>query len=326
MVRYGMVGLALWVLAAPASAGTWADALFEELSRDFGSVPRGSTLSYPFRLVNNTGNTVRISNIRVTCGCTTAKALQNVLGPGQETAILVTMDTRRFYHTKNVTVFVQFDLPRSDEVRLWVQANSRDDVAVLPDTLNFGRIKRGTGPAVSVNVSFLGADSWKVEGLSCESNYIQPSIREIARNPAEVNYELTAKVRPDAPAGKWFTDVWLSTNNPGMSRIRVPLTVEIEAPVTVSPTNVTLGQVKKGSETERKVILRGVSPFKITRILGTDKQVQVRGTTSESRTVHVLSVSLRPSQAGDLNRTIRVQTDLIGSGEVEFFATAHVVP
>ena len=39
--------------------------MFDELSRDFGSVPHGQTLVHPFRLVNNTGNTVRITSIRV---------------------------------------------------------------------------------------------------------------------------------------------------------------------------------------------------------------------------------------------------------------------
>src|SRR5688572_9035617 len=112
MDRWCSAILCVLLGAAGQARASWADGMFEEVSRDFGSVPRGSVLIYPFRVVNNTGVNVHIANVRVSCGCTSARALQTSLAPGQDTAILVQMDTRRFYHTKTVTVYVQFDQPR----------------------------------------------------------------------------------------------------------------------------------------------------------------------------------------------------------------------
>src|SRR6266850_2372103 len=153
MRRYGLL-LAVFVASAGQASAGWADGMFDELSRDFGSVPRGSVLSHPFRLVNNTNQTVRIAGVRVSCGlCTTARAVQTTLAPGQDTAIAVQMDTHRFSGIKTVTVYVTFDLPRYEEVRIWVQANSRDDVVVTPDGLAFGRIKRGASPTTAVTIS-----------------------------------------------------------------------------------------------------------------------------------------------------------------------------
>src|ERR1043165_567498 len=60
MLRDCLVGLALAAAGGQARAG-WADGMFDELSRDFGSVPRGQVLSHPFRLVNNPKETVTIS-------------------------------------------------------------------------------------------------------------------------------------------------------------------------------------------------------------------------------------------------------------------------
>ena len=80
-----------FALAGSAGAASWADSMFTELSKDFGSVPRGPTLTHPFRLVNNTGRAVRIVGVRVSCGCVSARALQQTLAPGQETAVLATM-------------------------------------------------------------------------------------------------------------------------------------------------------------------------------------------------------------------------------------------
>src|SRR5580700_1686052 len=91
MLRYSLLSAVLLAAASPVQASSWADGMFDELSKDFGSVPHGTVAVHPFRLVNNTGSTVRVSNVRVSCGCTSARALQTTLAPGQETAILAQM-------------------------------------------------------------------------------------------------------------------------------------------------------------------------------------------------------------------------------------------
>ena len=48
MFRYCLVFLAGLAAARPAAAASWADGLFQELSKDFGSVPRGPTLQHSF--------------------------------------------------------------------------------------------------------------------------------------------------------------------------------------------------------------------------------------------------------------------------------------
>jgi hypothetical protein len=324
MLRFSLVVLLGLATAGTASA-SWADALFDELSRDFGSVPRGPTLSHHFRFVNKTGGRVHIASVRVSCGCVTAQPLHYHLAPGQESAILVQMDTRRFQASKNVTIYVTFDQPRSEEVRLWVQANSRDDVAVIPESLALGRIKRGSSPSGKVTITFLGGGSWQVAGVQAESNYIQPVVQELRRVPGEVSYELSVKLRPDTPPGKWYTDVWVRTNNPAMPRVRVPLTVEVEAPLLVSPMKVDLGEIRAGTQAERRVLVRGAAPFRIIGVQGTDTQLSVRGSGAELQTVHVLTVTLRPTRPGELNRTLRVQTDLESDGTIEISAKAKVL-
>jgi Protein of unknown function (DUF1573) len=325
MLRYGLALALGLAFAGTATASTWADSLFDELSRDFGAVPHGPTLTHPFRVVNRTNATVQIASVRVSCGCTTARILQSTLAPGQETAVVIEMDTRRFVGTKSVTIYVQFSQPKFDEVRLVIQANSREDVYVLPETLAFGKIKRGVTDPTSATVTFLGNQNLQITGVSCDTNYVQLGFEQLRRSAGEVSYKLTAAMRPDAPVGKWFTDVWIQNNNPASPRIRVPLTVEIEAPLTVSPMTVGLGEVKAGKLAERKVIVRGVRPFRIVSIQGTDKELSVHDNTSESKTVHVLTVTLQPQHAGELRRTLRVLTDLPDEEAVEFSALAQVV-
>ncbi|MBI2807651.1 MAG: DUF1573 domain-containing protein [Planctomycetes bacterium] len=327
MYRFSLMFIALLGATTQAQASSWADGLFEELSRDFGSVPHGQVVTHPFRITNKTKQPVHIRSVTVSCGkCSSARALKTYLQPGEETAIIATMDTNRFIGSKHITITVLFDQPRWDEVKLWMEANSRQDVSFTPNSIAFGRVKRGAEPETKITIAFLGGNPTKVLKVTSESNYVQPKVSEVKRGPGETAFEITAKLRSDTPTGKWYTDVWLTTNNPSMPKLRVPVTVEVEATLSVNPSTVSLGQVKAGTESDRKVIIRGVRPFRITGIFGTDKQLQVRSTNNDSKAVHVLTVTLNPNTPGNLSRIIRVQTDLTNNNQIEFHAQAKVVP
>lgn len=325
-MRYTLIFLVgLWA-AGNAAAASWADALFDEQTRDFGTVPRGPTLTHPFRVTNKTNGTIHIAGVRVSCGCVTANAMQNTLEPGQSTAIYAQMDTRRFIGPKTVTIYVQFDQPQFEEVHLVVQANSRDDFLLTPETLAFGQTKRGAGPSTSVTLSFLGGTQYRITEVRSESNYVQPSVKELRREGNEVAYTLTAKIRPDVPIGKWYTDVWVSTNNPATPRVRVPLTVEVESALTVSPATADLGQVKTGAPVERKIIVKGTKPFKVTAVKGGDAQLSIQEPGGDSKTVHILTLSFKPGKMGEQTWNLLVLTDLKEDSEVAFQAKAQVVP
>jgi hypothetical protein len=326
MVRYTFVLLAgLWA-ASPALAGLWADALFDELSKDFGSAPRGPTLQHAFRIKNTTKNTVTISGVRVSCHvCSSAHVLKFKLEPGEETAVVVTMDTTRFSGPRTITAYVNFNQPAYDEVRLWVQANARDDISFSPDTIALGQVKRGSAPSSATTVTFLGQPQAQITEAKCDSNYVQATFKELKREGSEVSYRLTARLRSDAPVGKWFTDIWVKTNIASMPKVRVPLTVEIESALTLSPSAVALGQVQVGGEVERRVILKGARPFKIDRITGADDQLSVRDNSTDSKQVHVLTVSLRGAKAGEISRKLQIVTDLTEDNIIDFEARGQVV-
>ena len=251
--------------------------------------------------------------------------------------MIAQMDTRRFSGVRAVTIYVLFDSPRFEEVRLAVQANSRSELVFAPESLIFPKIKRGATPSTQMTITFLGSPQLQVTDAKCDSNYIQPKVQELRRDASEVIYQVSATIRADVPEGKWFTDVWLTTNNAAMPKLRVPLTVEIEAPPAPTPApvpapaakiapNIVLEPVHVGKEEERKVVLRGTQPFRITGIQGADKDIIVRPVSNDSQAVHELTLTFRPGQVGPVNRLIRVTTDMSNNKEIEFNAQTQIVP
>ncbi len=324
MLRYSLVLLLGFAAAAPATAATWADRLFDELSKDFGSVPRGPTLVHHFRLVNTTAGPISIAQLRVSCGCVTAQPMKNTLLPGEETAILARMDTTRFSGSKSVTIYVVFGRPAVDEVRLLLSAVCREDFNLSPDTLAFGQMRKATTATVATTITFYGNNAVQITDVRSETNYIQPNLQEVSRKKNVTVYQLTAHLRNDAPVGKWYSDIWLKTNNGNLPQIRVPVTVEIESALSVSPEVVVLGPIKTNTEAERRVIVRGVKPFRITSIEGSDEQIQVEESNPDEKKVHVVSVRLKGGQAGNLHRTVRLFTSLTEDNEVAFQVQGQV--
>lgn len=326
MLRYSFVLMAGMLAAGPALAGSWADALFVEFSKDFGSVPRGPELNHYFRIKNTTNGVVTISGVRVSCGlCGWAQVQKGQLNPGEETTVHAKMLTRNFEGPKTVYVYVQFLQPQFDEVQLSVQCNSRSDVSLTPEAMAFGHSRRGDTPKQSATLTMYGNNQAQVTGVDSESNYVMTEYKEVARTDSEVSYQVTARLRSDTPPGRWFTDLWVKTNNPSIPRVRVPLTMEIESPLSISPALVSLGEVKVGEAVEKKVIVRGGKAFAIKGIKGAGNSLQVSDSVEGQKEVHVLTVRLKAAKPGAIAQTLRVVTDLKEEGEIEFQARAEIV-
>jgi hypothetical protein len=222
-----LIGLAL---AGPALAANWADAMFDESICDFGAVPHGQLMSHHFRIKNNTGKVVTIGNVCVSCGCTSATALKSRLNPNEETAVYAQMDTGRFSGSRTVTVFVRFDEPQYEEIGLKVTANSREDLSFSPSTMEFNRLKQGDTSAKTVRITFYAHSQDKIQEATCDSNFCQPTVKEVSRSDSTVEYQLSATLRNDVPVGNWYTTIYLKTNDPAMPKVSVQVKMEVVAP------------------------------------------------------------------------------------------------
>jgi hypothetical protein len=326
-MRLPLLVLGVVFLARFNAPPVCAAELFEETSKDFGSVPRGTTLIHQFRLKNTRNHSLHVAGLRTSCGCATAALGRDDIAPGQSTVLQVTIDTRKYSGARVFTIHVLFDRPAVEEVRVTVTATSRDDVTLTPGQLEFGRVKRGTPAKATVTIEYHGTANWQITGVENDNGYLKPDVQHIAAGLGQTIYQLTVTLRPDIPAGAWHSDLWLKTSDAVTPRIRVPLVVEVESTLTATPNDVQLGTVQAGRQAERKVVIRGPAPFKIAKIEGEDGQFQIGGRSDEAKAVHVLKVTfLAKDCVGEVARTFRVHTDLADGETLHFSAHSMVVP
>jgi hypothetical protein len=325
MLRYSVVLLAALGATEYSAAGPETDGLFPETSKDFGSVPRGPVLAHPFHLVNNTGEAIRITRLRVSCGCTVAHMEHAEIPPGRSAALVAEMHTDRFVGDKTVTIFVGVDRPSQgqEEVLLQVHARSCEEVLISPTTLDFGRSAHSGGLKARVVVSFPGAGDSQILRATSDSAFVHAQVRESATETGERVYQITADLRDGLPPGRWFTELWLQTNHPWVQRIRVPVAVEIEPALGVSPASLRVEAPGPGQRAQRKVLVHGCKPFTILAIQGGDARWLAHDDTPGLSPRHVLTITLDNAVAGTPERVFKVITDLPEASTVEFRVRAE---
>src|SRR5262249_31572766 len=130
-----------------------------------------------------------------------------------------------------------------------------------------------------------------------------------------LTYEVTAKMRPDIPVGKWYTDVWIRTDNG--TRIRVPVTVEVESMLTVAPGTLQFDTTKVGTPITKPIVVKGTQPFKIVEVKGGDGTfVAEESAKGEAKATHILKVTFTPGKEGDVAKLLQIITDLKEEGKV----------
>ncbi|HVK13524.1 MAG TPA: DUF1573 domain-containing protein [Gemmataceae bacterium] len=315
-----MVHRTLFVLGFVAAAGAplaagEAEKFFSEKTKDFGTVAFGPTLVHHFKITNTTSQPVYIRGARVSCGCTSASIPVNTLRPGESTYMTAHMDTKRFIGPKEVFVYVDFSQP-GESVTLSVKANRNDHFSKTAEALTMGHVRKGTEGSGSVQVTMRNDPSFEIRGAASATDFVTPTYKLLRRDRGEVVYELSATLKPGLDVGSWTTDVMFTTTSGILPTVRVPVTVDVVAAITATPASVQFPMVKVGDEKEMTVIVKGDKPFKITGVKGAEGAVDVIADTDEAKEAHTVRIVYKPTAAGDVSKTIVVQTDAGAEGKI----------
>ena len=319
MGRFACSLVLLSGLAASARAG--APDYFPETAKDFSTTSIGPVLVHYFPIKNTTKEPIGIGAPRIGCGCVAATVLNRTLAPGETTFVAAYMDTKKIpaqqrNNFKTVTVTVPFLSPVQEEVVLKVSCVAREDLFFTPDSLAFGTIKTPSAGKASMKVTLYNQPKWEITETKSTGSFVIVETKEVGRKGAEVSYELTATLKSTCPAGNWMSEVFLSSNAPGMSKIRIPVTVAVtqaepvSATISASPSEVKFGALPMSEKpSSQQVMLTGREPFKILDVKVPEGAITVTQVTDGARASHVLKVHFAADAEGEVKRTIEIVTD-----------------
>jgi hypothetical protein len=318
----GLVLLALPALASAQMETGWAGKLFTKdgvahTSHDFGTVPRGTILTHKFTLTNIYAVPLQVTQVRVSCGCTTCVTPVPTppIQPRESFTLEFTMNARAFQGPKVVNIYVTVGPSFISTAALTLTANSRQDVVVNfadPRQTTLGIVQRGQRAAIAFDVEYAGNSDWRVVGAMKTNAPVELTIQPAAaRPPISRWYRVIATLREDAPPGPFRHEVYLQTNDP--SSPYLPLLVEgiVQAPLELKPDKVNFGSVPVGEFRTLRVVIKASASqsFRVVEVLGQDEGLTV-DLPQVTAPVQIVTIKYQPTKAGELKRALKFRTDL----------------
>ena len=315
--------LLIALMAVPASGQEWAEKMFSVTSHNFGTVAKGSKTEFRFIYRNLYEEDVHVSSVRTSCGCTQPAITKKLIKTHETGEIVAAFNTRTFLGQHGATLTVTFDQPFYAEVQLRVAGNIRGDVAFEPASVNLGNVDLGRGAEQVVRVTHIGSTPWEITDVRSANVNFEVLLSQPQHTGSQSAYDLTLRLKPDAPAGYINDQLILVTNDPRAAQIPMDVEGRVVAEVTVSPQLLALGNVVPGGSVTKNIVVRANRPFCVTGIVCNDGCLSCPAKETPAK-VHILPVTFQAGDVGgQVERELTITTDL-GDGAVPV-VTVHAM-
>jgi hypothetical protein len=333
-MRRLLVTLAALAFVIPASAQDskgkpipWANKFFSGktetpppvILHDFGTLPQGTVKTYRFNMTNIYAVPMQVIVPNPSCRCISILKYTGQMGPRETGFIDIQIDTSRIEGPKKVEMKVKFEGRDAETKELFwsyadieIQAVSRADISIKPGAIQFGTVPAGQKAEQATTIVYNGRQrEWRIT----EFGGYNKAIMDVAVAPVAVRgataYQVTATLKPGAPAGGIDEQIVLKTNDKESPVLMLSVTGTVQAPLTVfgAPGNIVkMGFVEVGKKLEKRVIVQADKKFKVIQVSGTGEGFSAQITPSEELTSQPVVVVFSPDKAGPVKKELTVKT------------------
>jgi hypothetical protein len=205
--------------------------------------------------IRNTGDAeLQILNIQSSCGCTATKlkATDRRIPPGGEVTLFVTMKPSKTRHgerfVKSVTISSNDPLRPALPVR--VEAQVKLGVDTIPYSLIFKKMQYGEVREQDLKLASMTDEAFRITNIEGAGG---PVVLGYDRDLMAKEHIVKVSVGPMADPNNMHLRLRIDTTHSKTPALYVPLLVEVEKLVTVTPPYLNLGRNEPGTTVERKV-------------------------------------------------------------------------
>ena len=225
---------------------------FPVSTHDFGSVGKGQSARYEFKVLNTGDAPLEISDVHPSCGCTTTGEWTRRIPPGGSGSIPIQLDTAQFTGPVNKTITVTSNDPNRPTIVLEINASIWTPIQVSSLVVIFPALTQ-LDQVVSRSVTIRNQVEGTLElsDLKSDKPSFRPVLKEIV--PGR-EFELTITTVPPLAAGTETARISMKSSNPKMPDLTVQAVVTVLPAVQVAPTEIML-TTKKLAVAEKKYVV-----------------------------------------------------------------------
>lgn len=264
---------------------------------DIGTMWEGDKKTIAFKYRNAGSADLVLANAEPSCSCITVIDNPGAIKPGTEAEIKLLFDSTGQRSHVAKTVSLSCNDPISPSVRLDLLAYvRRNEIALLPRTVEFGRVRRSESATSRVVVPILtGEPPVTLMSVTSDSPFVDARIVKstLSEMPGLV---VEATLKPGAPLGEFRTSLTLLSDHEKMPRARIPVAATVTGNVDLDHDCFFLGKVKQGEEAVAEVTLSNIAgtPLKLGKIEDTLMCIVVEAIPRAEGKEYTLTARLRP--------------------------------
>lgn len=225
--------------------------VFDEETYDFGKVFIGENVQHKYKFKNVGQGELIINSVKSSCGCTAALVSKKNLLAKEVGEVEVKFNPGFYVGKVSKSVTVNSNDPENPKFKLTITGEVAEEINVNPKRISFGMIKKGDSCSRSLDIkptAGVGVEIKKVESPNQYVTISRKSDTEYQIDFAKYDY-----------LGKFNGIIFIYTSSKKQERIDVPFSGEVFGDVTYYPENVTFGNIRKGLDVKRTVIINFMS-------------------------------------------------------------------
>jgi hypothetical protein len=237
---FSIVGALLCILCPALGSAQAPQAIVSATSHECGHVKQGVRIEQVFTVRNGGTASLTFDLVQLTQPGMTAK-FKPAIPPGAEGAIHLEWDTSRVKGPVEGVAVIGLNDPQRPKVQFVITAVVQPPIEFQPFAAVFLSAYRDEIVQSAVRILNNEDRPLKILGMEPTSDRITAAIQTVEAGKI---YELCVSVKPDAPFGRVQESLYLLTDHPERSRLRVLVNVLIKPDAYVNPEEVDFGQIQ----------------------------------------------------------------------------------
>lgn len=299
---------------------------FPEPVFDFGSVYQGEDVTHAFKFQNIGDDTLKLSQVRASCGCSKAEASTKEIAPGEFGQIEVTFRTAGYTEEQTKTIEVYSNDPLNPNVELTLKGKIKLEVEIKPTTLMFETVSKHASVTKQFEIIQRSEHELLIDKVTTTQKYLRIDSIEKKESKGKNIYVVSVTLNKNVPLGYLSDVIEISTNLERQKRILMPTQVKVLGDINLSAERV-LFRMPAGAKRVFHIILstRGDN-FEVLRVDNNIKYLSVEVSTLEKFRKYRIDFSVAPEALpGAIRGDVKVYTNCPGETELEIPVFGWVV-
>ncbi|MCD6161909.1 MAG: DUF1573 domain-containing protein [candidate division Zixibacteria bacterium] len=205
--------------------------VFEQTIFNFGSITKGSNVTHNYWFSNTGTDTLIISKIKPTCGCTSTRLSDIDVAPGERSSIDIVFYSGKYNGKITKSIKLETNDPVNPYIELRFKAIINNPSQLLefsPLQIDFETVPRGTEKQVIVSLTNMADEKVKiVMPVKPSDAFIKTSLKKSKLKPGDTT-ELTLTLLKNLEPGKFLTSISIEMEEKPNSRITIPISGNID--------------------------------------------------------------------------------------------------